>query len=141
MGRLISPTSGFQTAFTADGDVRRLLALAKEADAPRVRAIIENAGKLKGLPPEDVAVLLNVHEPALLSELFAAARSVKDAIYGRRLVLFAPLYYSSFCVNNCTYCAFRHSNDQPRRRLTMQDVAREVRLLEQQGHKRRPLGL
>jgi 2-iminoacetate synthase len=136
MGRLISHTPGFQTAFTADGDVRRLLALAKEAEAPRVRAIIERAGKLKGLPPEDVAVLLNVHEPTLLSELFAAARSVKDAIYGRRLVLFAPLYYSSFCVNNCTYCAFRHSNDQPRRRLTMQDVAREVRLLEEQGHKR-----
>ena len=59
---------------------------------------------------EEVAALLAITDPEARGRLFAAAREVKEAIYGRRLVLFAPLYASNECTNNCLYCAFRRDN-------------------------------
>jgi len=86
---------------------------------------------------EDVAVLSSVSDPELLGELFAAARDVKDAIYGARLVLFAPLYVSNMCSNDCLYCAFRVRNKELKRRaLTQDEIRHEVELLVDEGHKR-----
>ncbi len=102
----------------------------------RVRGILARARTLEGLTQGEAAVLTAVTEPELLHELFDAARFVKNEIYGRRLVLFAPLYYSSFCRNNCLYCGFRRENAQPRRRLELAEVAAETRTLIDQGHKR-----
>src|SRR5512137_1199549 len=76
-------------------------------DAAAVREVLAKARQLDGLDAADVAVLMSVSDPKLLGELFAAAQYVKDTIYGRRLVLFAPLYVSNMCANECTYCAFR----------------------------------
>ena len=72
-----------------------------------------------------------------MDELFDTARQVKETIYGRRLVLFAPLYISNMCANECLYCAFRARNrDVKRRALTQDEIAREVGILVDQGHKR-----
>ena len=108
-----------------------------DKDAGHVREILARAGELGGLEMEDVAVLSSISDPELLGELFAAARDVKDAIYGARLVLFAPLYVSNMCSNDCLYCAFRVRNKELKRRaLTQDEIRHEVELLVDEGHKR-----
>lgn len=78
-----------------------------------------------------------VSDPDLLGEMFLTAKETKEIIYGRRLVLFAPLYISNLCNNECSYCAFRIKNNEVNRRaLTQEEIAREVRFLIDQGHKR-----
>ncbi len=80
---------------------------------------------------------MEIDDPVLLDEMFAAARWVKDEIYGNRLVLFAPLYISNLCKNECLYCAFRADNTELKRRtLTQEEIANEVKILIEQGHKR-----
>ncbi len=102
-----------------------------------VREIFAKALMLQGLTAEDVAVLVTLNEPELLEELFATANKVKEAIYGNRLVIFAPLYISNVCTNNCLYCAFRADNkDLKRRTLNQHEIAQETKLLIEQGHKR-----
>jgi len=105
-------------------------------DPARVRDILQKAREAKGLEPEEVAALIHTWHPELLEEMYAAAHEVKEAIYGKRLVFFAPLYFSNYCVNNCRYCGYRRDNLFPRRRLTLEEVAEEVRVLERMGHKR-----
>lgn len=105
--------------------------------AGRVRDILVKALEVKGLDAGDVAPLMAVSEQGLLEEIFEAAREVKERIYGRRLVIFAPLYISNMCANECTYCAFRARNKELKRRaLTQEEIAQEVRHLISQGHKR-----
>ena len=107
------------------------------ASLSRVREILAKALTMKGLEPAEVAVLSGVSDPELLGEMFHAARRVKDEIYGRRLVLFAPLYISNLCANECLYCAFRARNAEVKRRaLTQEEIAEEVRHLVREGHKR-----
>lgn len=113
------------------------LARNQRADAGRVRAVLAKARELGGLDDDDIAVLMTISDPELLGEMFAAARDVKDTIYGRRLVIFAPLYVSNLCANECTYCAFRARNTAVQRRaLTKEEIALETRMLIDQGHKR-----
>ncbi len=109
----------------------------RSADAVQIREVLAKARLLNGLDPDDCAALMSVSDPDLLSEMFHTAREVKDTIYGRRLVIFAPLYVSNLCGNECTYCAFRARNTEVKRRaLTQEEVARETRVLIDQGHKR-----
>lgn len=106
-------------------------------DASKVEEVLSKALELKGLDYADISVLSNIDEPELLHKLFAAAKKVKEEIYGNRLVLFAPLYISNLCTNECLYCAFRVENRDVRRRALNQDeIARETELLINQGHKR-----
>jgi 2-iminoacetate synthase len=106
-------------------------------DTAAVREVLAKARQLNGLDDAEVAVLMSVSDPELLGELFAAAQYVKDTIYGRRLVMFAPLYVSNMCANECTYCAFRARNRAVvRRALSQEEIAEEVRVLIDQGHKR-----
>ncbi len=125
--------------FIDDELIAKLLAdaKAKVGDKNAVREIIAKAGNHKGLSAGEVAVLLEVTDPALLQEMFATAAAVKQAIYGKRVVLFAPLYISSYCINNCVYCGYRQDNaEQLRRRLTPAEARKEVEILESLGHKR-----
>lgn len=106
-------------------------------DPGRVREILAKALELHGLELADVAALASAVSPDLLSEVFDTAREVKETIYGRRLVLFAPLYISNYCTNECLYCAFRVRNREAKRRaLSQEEIAREVRTLVEEGHKR-----
>lgn len=117
--------------------IESTLAYAASKDAVKVREALAKALELRGLDMGEVATLMTISDPELLGELFDAARRVKETIYGRRLVLFAPLYVSNLCANECLYCAFRKSNKAVRRRaLTQEEVAREVEILIDQGHKR-----
>ena len=111
--------------------------LAGREDTVRVREILAKAREIKGLDAGEVASLISVTAPELLAELFATARTVKESIYGPRIVLFAPLYISNLCSNNCLYCGFRADNKDIRRRaLTMDEIARETQIIVEQGHKR-----
>jgi len=109
----------------------------RASDSGAVRAVLEKSRDLQGLNAAEMAVLMNVSDPGLLGELFETASDVKETIYGRRLVIFAPLYVSNLCGNECTYCAFRARNRSlARRALSQEEVAREVRILIDSGHKR-----
>ncbi len=117
--------------------IEATLAHGARKDAAAVREVLSKARELKGLDAPDIARLMDVSDPELLGELFDAARYVKDEIYGRRLVLFAPMYVSNLCHNECLYCAFRRSNKSLKRRaLTQEEVAREVESIIDEGHKR-----
>jgi 2-iminoacetate synthase len=99
--------------------------------------VIEKAKDLKGLNINEVAVLLRCDDPDAIEKLFEAARYVKEEIYGKRLVLFAPLYISNYCSNECLYCAFRSRNSAAQRRaLSQQEIAEETRSLIASGQKR-----
>ena len=118
--------------------VEKLLAdTAAPADPGRVKEVLAKARELKGLNAEEIALLSGVEQPALLDELFQTAKQVKEIIYGRRMVVFAPLYISNLCRNECTYCAFRAKNKAVHgRALSQNEIAREIEILEAQGHKR-----
>jgi 2-iminoacetate synthase len=109
----------------------------KKANAERVRQILAKALQTKGLSFEEVAVLTKVEDQKLIEELFYTAKKIKEIIYGKRLVLFAPLYISNLCTNDCTYCAFRTANKALQRKsLTQEEVVKEVNALVDQGQKR-----
>lgn len=117
--------------------IGRILKSNSRADPVRIQAILDKALLMKGLDLEDVAALSSISDPDLLGQLFAAAKRVKDEIYGKRLVIFAPLYISNLCANECLYCAFRARNTALKRRALSQDEIREeTRLVINQGHKR-----
>jgi len=102
-----------------------------------VDTIIAKALDLKGLGLEDVAALLRVKDPAGLEKIRQTANTVKETIYGKRLVLFAPVYTGNECSNSCTYCAFRQENTSLKRTtLTNSQIQSEVRVLLKEGHKR-----
>ena len=106
-------------------------------DDGRIRAALQKARELKGLDMADVAALCHIAAPEQIEELFATARSVKEQIYGHRMVLFAPLYISNVCGNECTFCAFRASNKAlVRTALDMDGIRRDTAELIRQGHKR-----
>ena len=116
--------------------IEQLLATAGNTSPAELREILDRARMMKGLKHRDIAALLLAKDPAVHDEVFEIAGEIKQAIYGNRIVVFAPLYVSDHCVNECTYCGYRHSNTFDRRRLTMDEVRDEVRILEGMGHKR-----
>ncbi|MFC1595848.1 [FeFe] hydrogenase H-cluster radical SAM maturase HydG [Candidatus Margulisiibacteriota bacterium] len=114
-----------------------LRALDTPASLTRVREILIKAKQLQRLSLEETAVLLNIEDENLLAECLQAAREVKDSIYGKRLVIFAPLYISNLCNNECLYCAFRASNTMvSRKALTQAEIKQETEHLLRTGQKR-----
>ncbi len=117
--------------------IQENLEAGKGKSREEIQAILAKAREARGLGPEEAAALLQADDPDVLKDVFQAAREVKMKIYGKRLVLFAPLYLSNYCVNNCQYCGFRRENRSiTRKRLTRDDIRSQVRELEQLGHKR-----
>ena len=130
-------TTTGETVPIDEGRIFDTLAAARAADATRVREVLAKAKELNGLKADEMAVLMGISDATLLGELFATASEVKDTIYGRRLVIFAPLYVSNLCGNECTYCAFRARNQELiRKALTQEEIAAEVLSLIDSGHKR-----
>ena len=124
-------------SFINEDAIAQTLQKAARRDASAVREVLAKALELKGLDMEDIAILAAISDPDLLKELFDTARKAKETIYGRRLVLFAPLYISNLCGNECLYCAFRAQNTAVRRRaLTQAEIRSETEVLIKQGHKR-----
>ena len=117
--------------------IESTLRLARKPDAGAAREALDHAAQARGLDDGQMVALMGVSDPELLAELFQTAARVKRAIYGNRLVVFAPLYVSNLCANDCAYCAFSSGNKGLRRRaLTTAEVGRETLQLIRQGHKR-----
>lgn len=109
----------------------------KKASAQKIDEILTKAKELKGLSFDDVAQLVQIDQEDTLQKLYETANYVKNTIYGSRLVIFAPLYVSNLCANECTYCAFRAKNKEIiRRALSQEEIARETKHLIDDGHKR-----
>ena len=120
-----------------DEKIERTLEKASSYDDSQVAAILTKAKELKGISLDEAAVLLNLTDSNLLNQLFETAKYIKEAIYGNRIVLFAPLYISNLCTNECIYCAFRRSNTTLKRHASSQDeIRQEIEALLKQGHKR-----
>ncbi len=103
----------------------------------KIRDVLAKAKELKGISYNEVLTLLNIKDKELLQELFDTARFIKNEIYGNRLVIFAPLYISNLCNNECLYCAFRVANSKlVRRALDQEEIKKETEALIAQGHKR-----
>lgn len=102
-----------------------------------VDKILEKARLKKGLTHREAAVLLDCDIPEKVEEIYALAREIKQDYYGNRIVLFAPLYLSNYCVNGCVYCPYHLKNKHiPRKKLTQEETRQEVEALQDMGHKR-----
>jgi len=113
--------------------------LLQETEKPSkevIQSVLDKAAKKENLSMKEIAILLNIDSNEELEQLFEIARAIKQEIYGNRLVIFAPLYVSNYCVNSCTYCGYKRDNDFPRKRLTREEIQRETQILEKNGHKR-----
>ena len=120
-----------------EGVIESQLDAGKKNSKGKILDILAKARGAKGLEPDEAAALLQVNDRDLMDEIFREAREVKLKIYGKRLVLFAPLYLSNDCLNNCRYCGFRRDNRLlSRKRLTVEEIRQQVRVLESLGHKR-----
>ena len=112
------------------------------ADANRnnpqlVDQVLNKARERKGLNHREAMILLDCDIPEKNREIFELAEQIKKDYYGNRIVMFAPLYLSNYCVNGCVYCPYHAKNKHiPRRKLTQEEVAREVVALQDMGHKR-----
>ncbi|MCX8022682.1 MAG: [FeFe] hydrogenase H-cluster radical SAM maturase HydG [Syntrophorhabdaceae bacterium] len=133
-----SSVKGSKGAYFIDEElIADLLKKGEGAEKEEVLEIIEKGREAKGLTPLETAILLQkATDDEASNALFSAAREVKERIYGKRLVFFAPLYISNYCINNCVYCGYRRDNKFQRRRLTMEEIEKEVIALEEMGHKR-----
>ncbi|HZX49340.1 MAG TPA: [FeFe] hydrogenase H-cluster radical SAM maturase HydE, partial [Nitrospirota bacterium] len=127
----LTPLKGFSS------DIDLILHRTRNVSNKEIEGIIENAKRLKGLTPEETAILLQCKDKGLTELLYSTAEEVKKAIYGNRLVLFAPLYLTSKCVNNCLYCGFRKDNVEiERKTLSEGEIRSECEAIIRDGHKR-----
>jgi 2-iminoacetate synthase len=109
----------------------------KSENSEIVREILKKAEKAEGITDKETAILLSIKDENLLEEMYAVSKKIKEKIYGKRIVMFAPLYISNYCVNNCRYCGYKHCNDELfRKKLNSEELIAEVKALEKLGHKR-----
>lgn len=102
-----------------------------------VEALIERARDCKGLTHREAAVLLECSDPDLIDKMFKVAKEIKQKFYGNRIVMFAPLYLSNYCINGCVYCPYHAKNKHiARKKLTQEEIRQEVIALQDMGHKR-----
>jgi 2-iminoacetate synthase len=122
--------------FIDENKIHAILETSKNADSSELDAILQKAEKAYGLTMEETAKLLNVTDPVILNKIFNTAHKVKEQIYGKRVVIFAPLYVSNYCVNSCKYCGYGCNNSILRKKLVKDEIVEEVKVLESMGHKR-----
>ena len=122
--------------FIKEAEIQNLLASTQNTSKEELEAIIEKAEKALGLSPAEVAKLLNAEDKNIVDQIFKAAHAIKEKIYGKRVVIFAPLYISNYCVNSCKYCGYGCDTNIFRKKLTMEELVNEVKVLESMGHKR-----
>jgi len=136
---MYDPKSPKAEEFISHEEVMETLEYAEKNknDAGLVDEIIEKAKLCKGLTHREASVLLACEIPEKNEEIFSLAEQIKKNIYGNRIVLFAPLYLSNYCVNGCVYCPYHRTNRHiPRKKMTQDEIRREVIALQDMGHKR-----
>lgn len=125
--------------FINDAEILDTLAFADahKDDIPMIDSIIEKAKLRKGLNHREASVLLACENQEKIKEIYDLAEQIKKDFYGNRIVMFAPLYLSNYCVNGCVYCPYHMKNKHiARKKLTQEEVAKEVIALQDMGHKR-----
>ena len=104
---------------------------------PLIDSIIEKARLRKGLTHREASVLLACDNQEKIQEVYELAEQIKKDFYGNRIVLFAPLYLSNYCINGCVYCPYHGKNKHiARKKLSQEDIVKEVTALQDMGHKR-----
>ncbi len=123
--------------FINDEAIHEEISANSKPDKQRVRDIIQKSLAIQTLSGDEVAALLAVDDPELIDEMAAAAWEIKHKVYDNRVVTFAPMYISSYCVNRCRYCGFSADNIHEKRRcLTQEEIKREAEAMIRLGHKR-----
>ena len=125
--------------FISDEEIRETLKYADENknNIKLINEILGKASKKKGLNHREASVLLACDIPEKVQEMYKLANEIKQDYYGNRIVLFAPLYLSNYCVNGCVYCPYHMKNKHiARKKLTQEEIVKEVTALQDMGHKR-----
>lgn len=125
--------------FIDDGEILESLEYASshKSDRQLIESILEKASLFKGISHREAAVLLECDQNDLNEKIFSLAKEIKLKFYGNRIVMFAPLYLSNYCINSCTYCPYHIKNRHiPRKKLTQEEIRKEVIALQDMGHKR-----
>ena len=136
---MYNPKSMKAEEFVSHEEVLGTLAYAEsnKHNAALIDTIIEKAKQRKGLSHREAAVLLDCDIEEKNKEIYALAEQIKKDFYGNRIVMFAPLYLSNYCVNGCVYCPYHLKNKHiTRKKLTQEEVKKEVIALQDMGHKR-----
>ncbi|MBQ9503170.1 MAG: [Lentisphaeria bacterium] len=136
---MYDPKSSKAEEFISDTEIRATLAWADahKNDRALLEEILAKAKKHKGVSHREALVLLDCTLGDVNEKIFSLAREIKQRFYGNRIVMFAPLYLSNYCVNGCTYCPYHMKNKTiPRRKLSQEEIKDEVIALQDQGHKR-----
>lgn len=131
--------SSIATEFISHEEILDTLEYARQHknDRQLVESLLEKARLFKGLNHREAAVLLECDEPDLIEQIFHLAKEIKQRFYGNRIVMFAPLYLSNYCINSCVYCPYHVKNKTiARRKLTQEEIRKEVIALQDMGHKR-----
>lgn len=127
------------TEFINDEEILSTLEYAKanKDNHVLIKEILEKAKECKGISYKEAAVLLECEDKALIQEIYSLAETIKQKFYGNRIVMFAPLYLSNYCVNGCRYCPYHGQNKHiARKKLTQEEIRQEVIALQDMGHKR-----
>jgi 2-iminoacetate synthase len=122
--------------FIDENRIKELLQANQQPSPSEALSILEKGRTLAGLSQEEAAALIKVTDKGVLDEIFNTASSIKQTIYGDRLVFFAPLYVSNYCINDCGYCGFHAANPAPRKKLTMDEIREQTGRIIGMGHKR-----
>lgn len=136
---MYNPKSNKAEEFICHEEILDTLAYAQahKNDAEKIQEILNTAAKGKGLSHRDASVLLACEDEAVIQKMYALAEQIKKDYYGSRIVIFAPLYLSNYCVNGCVYCPYHMKNKHiTRKKLTQEEIRREVIALQDMGHKR-----
>ena len=136
---MYNPKSLKAEEFISDEEIRATLAYADENkdNAELIDAILKKAEEKKGLSHREASVLLACEMPDKIERMYKLAEQIKKDFYGNRIVIFAPLYLSNYCVNGCVYCPYHMKNKHiARKKLTQEEVKNEVIALQDMGHKR-----
>ena len=125
--------------FISDEEILKTLETAKEQSQNKeyVKEILNKARACNGIDYTEATTLLLCDDEEVIKEIYEIAHNIKQKIYGNRIVMFAPLYLSNYCVNGCLYCSYHHNNTCiKRKKLTQEEIAKEVTALQDMGHKR-----
>ena len=136
---MYNPKSKTAAEFISDNEILSTIEYARENAANRalVESVLEKARACKGLTHREAALLLECSDPDLTERVFDLANEIKHRFYGNRIVMFAPLYLSNYCVNGCVYCPYHAKNRTiSRKKLTQEEIRAEVIALQDMGHKR-----
>lgn len=136
---MYNPKSMIATEFIDDGEIQDTLRYARENkdNLSLVNSLLDKARERKGLTHREAAVLLLCEDKEAQERVFTLAAEIKQEFYGNRIVMFAPLYLSNYCVNGCIYCPYHAKNHHiPRKQLSQEEIRREVIALQDMGHKR-----